>query len=57
MTREEIKEIESSLLQFVQRATKDGARQAEIAVLPGVISGIVELEELAHRMSINGYSL
>ena len=46
MTREEIKIIESSLFEFIQRAAQEDARPEEVAVLPGAVSALISLSQM-----------
>lgn len=48
MTKEQVKEFELMLLEFIKRASQKGATAGEVEVLPAVAKVLVDLLEVFH---------
>ena len=46
MTKAEIRQTESVLLDFISRASQEYARPEEVAVLPGVVGDLIQLSSI-----------
>ncbi|MCB5582753.1 hypothetical protein [Flavonifractor plautii] len=46
MTKAEIRQTESVLLDFISRASQENARPEEVAVLPGVVGALIQLSSI-----------